>query len=252
MSRKPREEEESDEPAREEPRTPEPSDQAEPHEPEQIAEPDEPGEPDDSGQAAEPDEPDDAEQADEPDEPDELEQADEPDEPDDPEQVDAPPAGEIALAAAPPPGAFLKGAVVGLVLLVPLTALAVYVLGRLDIGDPEASYYTIVAFVAVFAGLPAIITVGGIGRAAASALVRPGERGGPSASTRVSAIYTAFTAVGLVLLTVVPLGEVPTALGTWLWIVALGGATGALGGFVLGLWVAYGSRKPDSDPTVDL
>ena len=200
MSRTPREES-SDEPAGEEPRPPEVSDQAEP---------------------------------------------------DEPEQIDAPPAGESGLAAAPPPGAFLKGAVIGLILLVPLTALAVYVLGRLDIGDPEASYYTIVAFVAVFAGLPSIITVGGIGRAAASALVRPGERGGPSASTRVSAIYTAFTAVGLVLLTVVPLGEVPTGLGTWLWIVALGGATGALGGFVLGVWVAYGSRKPDADPPVDL
>ena len=53
----------------------------------------------------------------------------------------------------------------------------------------EASYTTIIAFVAMFAGLPAMITAGGIGRAAASALVRP-ARGGPSASMRVAAIYT--------------------------------------------------------------
>ena len=165
---------------------------------------------------------------------------------DEPGEVLAPPAAETGLAAAPPPNAFLKGAVIGLILLIPLTALAVYVLGRLDIGDPQASYYSVIAFVAVFAGLPAIITAGGIGRAAAGALVRPGDRGGPSASTRVSTLYAALTTVGLVLLSVVPLGAVPTAVGTWIWIIALGGLTGALGGFVLGLWVGYGSRKQAS------
>lgn len=144
-----------------------------------------------------------------------------------------------------PPHAFLKGAVLGLLLLVPLTALAVYVLGRLGIGDPQASYYSIIAFAAVFAGLPAMVTAGGVGRAAASALVRPGERGGPAACTRVATIDSALTGVGLVLLTVVPLGEVPTEVGTWVWIIVLGAATGALGGFVLGLWVGYGSpREP--------
>jgi hypothetical protein len=142
------------------------------------------------------------------------------------------------------PRAFLKGAVFGLILLVPLTALAVYVLGRLGIGDPEASYYNIIAFAAVFAGLPAMITAGGVGRAAASALVRPGERGGPAACTRVAMIDTALTGIGLVLLTVVPLGEVPTEVGTWVWIIVLGASTGALGGFVLGLWVGYGSSDP--------
>jgi hypothetical protein len=141
------------------------------------------------------------------------------------------------------PHDFLKGAVLGLILVIPLTALAVYLLGRLDIGDPQASYYTVIAFVAVFAGLPAMVTVGGIGRAAAAACARPAGRGGPAACTRVAAIYTALTNIGLVLLTVVPMGEVPIDVATWLWIVALGGSTGALGGFVLGLWVAYAPRS---------
>ncbi len=148
------------------------------------------------------------------------------------------------VAMGPPPNAFLKGAVLGIFLLVPLTALAVYLLGRLEIGDPQASYYSIIGFAAVFAGLPAMVTAGGVGRAAASALVRPGERGGPAASTRVATIDTALTGIGLVLLTVVPLGEVPTEVGTWVWIVVLGASTGALGGFVLGLWIGYGSRRP--------
>jgi hypothetical protein len=166
--------------------------------------------------------------------------------------VRVPLAEEAALAArraiaagleqAARPHDFLKGAVLALILVIPLTALAVYLLGRLDIGDPQASYYTIIAFVAVFAGLPAMVTVGGIGRAAAAARARPAGRGGPAACTRVAAIYTALTSVGLVLLTVVPMGEVPIDIATWLWIVALGGSTGALGGFVLGLWVAYAPR----------
>ena len=168
--------------------------------------------------------------------------------------VEEEPSGEAVVAAAepapaaidpgPPPNGFLKGAVLGLLLLVPLTALAVYLLGRLGVGDPQASYYSIIAFAAVFAGLPAMVTAGGVGRAAASALVRPGERGGPAACTRVATIDTALTGIGLVLLTVVPLGEVPTEVGTWVWIIVLGAATGALGGFVLGLWIGYGSRKP--------
>lgn len=149
-----------------------------------------------------------------------------------------------AIELGPPPNPFLKGAVLGLILLVPLTALAVYLLGRLGIGDPQASYYSIIAFAAVFAGLPAMVTAGGVGRAAASALVRPGARGGPAASTRVATIDTALTGIGLVLLTVVPLGEVPTEVGTWVWIIVLGASTGALGGFVLGLWIGYGSRAP--------
>ncbi len=179
-------------------------------------------------------------------------EAEAPEPPDDDDEVgaeavvaDAP--AEVTAAGieqVPPPNAFLKGAVLGLILLVPLTALAVYLLGRLEIGDPQASYYSIIAFAAVFAGLPAIITAGGIGRAAASALVRPGERGGPAASTRVATIDAALTGIGLVLLTVVPLGEVPIEVGTWVWIIVLGASTGALGGFVLGLWMSYGSNEP--------
>jgi hypothetical protein len=212
---------------------------------------DEPGDESDEPGGESDDEPGDEsdEPGDESDEPgDESDESDEPgDESDEPgdesdDEPDTRPA-EGGLAAAPPPNAFLKGAVIGLILVVPLTALAVYALGRLDIGDPQASYYSIIAFVAVFAGLPAIITVGGIGRAAASALVKPGDGDRTSACTRVAAIYTALTTVGLVLLTVVPLGEVPTEVGTWLWIVAIGGVTGALGGFVLGVWIGYGSRK---------
>ncbi len=107
----------------------------------------------------------------------------------------------------------------------------------------------------MFAGLPAIVTTGGIGRAAARALVRPGPRGGAAAGIRVAVVQTALATFGLVVLTVVPLGEVPTTLGHWVLIVLVGASCGAMAGFVLGLWIRYGSRTgsggPD-DPEGDL
>lgn len=143
-----------------------------------------------------------------------------------------------------PPHAFLKGAVFGLVVLVPLTALAVYALEWLGIGDARASYYTVIGFVAVFAGVPAIITTGGIGRTSASALVSPGKRGGPAGAIRVAVIHTAVAEIGFIILSVVPLGEVPTATDHWAWIITAGVLAGAVGGFALGLWVRYGTRQP--------
>ncbi|HLU66077.1 MAG TPA: hypothetical protein VKZ63_07365, partial [Kofleriaceae bacterium] len=98
----------------------------------------------------------------------------------------------------------------------------------------------IVAMVAVFAGLPAVITAGGIGRVAAHLAVAP--RRGPTWSVLAGASSGAVLGAGLVLLTVVPLGEVPSGLDRWLWITGLGAAAGALGGLVIGLWVSYGHR----------
>jgi hypothetical protein len=146
--------------------------------------------------------------------------------------------------AVAPPHAFLKGAVVGLVALVPLTALAIHSIARFGVGDPSASYYSVIAFVAVFAGIPAIVTVGGIGRAAAAALVRPGKRGGPGGAIRVAVLLTAIASIGLVVLGAVPLGAVPTDLHAWLWIAGGGAVAGAMGGALLGVWVRYGSRQP--------
>ena len=70
----------------------------------------------------------------------------------------------------------------------------------------------------------------------------------------MAVVQTAIAMIGLVLLTVVPLGEVPTSVGHWLWIALVGGSCGALAGFVLGLWIRYGSttspHAPEPPPRV--
>ncbi|HEU5057832.1 MAG TPA: hypothetical protein VFU21_14975 [Kofleriaceae bacterium] len=147
------------------------------------------------------------------------------------------------LVRLPPPYAFLKGSILGLVVFIPLTALALWLLAQIGIGDRGASYVRIIAFVAVFAGLPAILTAGGIGRVAARLAVQPGR--GQSTAIAVAALNAAVCGAGLVLLGIVPLGEVPSSVGHWLWITGLGLAAGALGGVVIGLWVSYDSRDRD-------
>jgi len=141
----------------------------------------------------------------------------------------------------PPPYSFLKGSILGLVVLIPLTALALWLLAQIGIGDRDASYVRIIAFVAVFAGLPAILTAGGIGRVAARTAVAPNR--GQARAVAVAALDAAVCGAGLVLLGIVPLGEVPSGLDRWLWIIGVGAAAGALSGAVIGLWVSYGSRE---------
>ena len=145
------------------------------------------------------------------------------------------------LVRLPPPYSFLKGSILGLVVFIPLTAMALWLLAQIGIGDRGASYVRLIAFVAVFAGLPAILTAGGIGRVAARAAVEPGRR--QSRAVAIAALDAAICGAGLVLLGVVPLGEVPGSLDHWLWITGVGAAAGALGGVVIGLWVSYGSRE---------
>jgi hypothetical protein len=135
----------------------------------------------------------------------------------------------------------LKGAVLGLVLLIPLAALAVYLLRLVGVGEPGATYTRVVGFVAVFAGLPAVLTAGGVARVAARLAVARGR--GRKWSVFGAVLHTAVTGAGLVILTLVPLGEVPAGRDRWLWILGLGAAAGAIGGLVIGLWVSQGSSQ---------
>ncbi|HUS65454.1 MAG TPA: hypothetical protein VMZ28_12970 [Kofleriaceae bacterium] len=166
-------------------------------------------------------------------------------------ELEVPPTREVrartetaSLPVPPPPFAFLKGAVLGLVVLLPLAALACYLLAQIGIGDPDASYTQIISFVAVFGGLPAIVSAGGVGRVAARTAVAP-RRGGTGWSILVAAAACTVIGAGVVILSVVPLGEVPTARDRWLWITGFGGGAGLVCGIMIGLWVSYGSpRQP--------
>jgi hypothetical protein len=70
--------------------------------------------------------------------------------------------------------------------------------------------------------------------------VTPGR--GHAWSVAVAALDSAVAGAGLVVLSVVPLGEVPTAAARWFWIAGIGALAGAIGGVMIGLWVSYGSR----------
>ncbi len=88
----------------------------------------------------------------------------------------------------PPPFAFWKGAAIGTVVVVPAVAGAVWTLGRLGIGNPDAGFIHVLRLTMVFAGLAAVLTAGGVGRLAAQASVekgagwrvRPGSARGPT------------------------------------------------------------------------
>jgi hypothetical protein len=137
--------------------------------------------------------------------------------------------------ALPPPWAFSKGALLGFVAALPVTAIIVWLLAHLGLGDPT-SYRRTLRFAIVFAGLPAVLAAGGTGRIAArAAIARP--TGAVRRAIRAAAITFAAAGAGLALLTALPLGGPAT--GTRWLVLALAGAGGGLAvGGIIGLWAA--------------
>jgi hypothetical protein len=126
----------------------------------------------------------------------------------------------------------------GFVVVVPVIAAAVWVLARFGIGDVGASYQRIIGFVSAFAGVPAILTAGGVGRLAAHASVKL-RGGGLLGSIRAGALAFAAAGIGLVLLTAIPLGGLPPDPRRWLWLALAGAVAGVAAGAVIGLWAGY-------------
>ena len=137
----------------------------------------------------------------------------------------------------PPPGGFLKGALLGFVAVIPALAAAIYALSRFGIGDGASSYQRIVGFVAIFAGLPTVLSAGGVGRVAAHQGVR------------AAALAFAAAGAGLVLLGAIPLGGLPEDPLQWLWLCFAGAVMGAMLGAVIGLWTVAGADRGEDDKT---
>jgi hypothetical protein len=144
-----------------------------------------------------------------------------------------------------PRGAFVRGAITGLVLAVPATAAVVYLLSRHGIGgDATAPFARVIAFTAVFAGLPALLSAGGIGRVAARAATGNVRR--PLAAAILAAMLPFGAAVaGLVFLTIVPLGALPATAEDWAIAAGAGVGAGIACGVVLGLWIG---TSPEREP----
>lgn len=134
----------------------------------------------------------------------------------------------------------------GAAIEIPLLALAVWVLARLGVGDPDAELMRIFRLTAVFAGVAALLTAGGIGRLAAFAVVEgaaapantaPGDdlgRRRRRAIFRAARAHAAASA-GLVLIAAIPHGHLPEAPEGWLAFPAAGLVSGALAGAIIGL-----------------
>ena len=145
---------------------------------------------------------------------------------------------EIPVAV--PRWGFSKGLLVGMVIEVPAVAFGVWVLAQLGYGNPDAGFMHVMRLTAVFAGLAAVLTAGGIGRLAAYASVEPGGR---RHAVFVAARAHAAAGAGLVLIAAIPHGHLPghRALD-WLAFPAGGLVVGAVCGAAIG--VVCGGAAP--------
>jgi hypothetical protein len=137
-----------------------------------------------------------------------------------------------------PRWAFSKGFVVGALIEVPAFSLAVMVLADLGYGDPDVGYLRILWLTMLFIGLAATTTAGGIGRLAASVMVERGRKRAVYQAARAHAV----AGMGLMVIAVIPHGQLPAAPADWAWIAAAGLLPGALCGAVIGL--ACSSASP--------
>jgi hypothetical protein len=114
------------------------------------------------------------------------------------------------------------------------------VLARLEVGDPDAEPMRIFRLTAVFAGIAALLTAGGIGRLAAYAVFEGAAAGDDLGRRRRRAILRAARAhaaasAGLVVIAAIPHGHLPQEPVGWLAFPAAGLVSGAIAGAIIGL-----------------
>ncbi len=124
-----------------------------------------------------------------------------------------------------------------------MLALTVWALAHLGVGNPDAELMRIVRLTAVFAGVAALLTAGGIGRLAAQVFVDGVPAGGEPVAEhgrrRRRAILRAAGAhavasAGLVIIAAIPHGRLPATSAGWLAFPAAGLVCGAIAGAIVG------------------
>lgn len=126
---------------------------------------------------------------------------------------------------------FAKGVFVGAVVEVPVIAGLLWLLARLGVGDPTVPMPRLLRLTAVFAGIAAILTSGGIGRLAAHA----SAAGGRPRAVLLGARAHAVASIGLVLIAAIPHRHLPANPLGWLALLGAGAIAGAATGAALGL-----------------
>jgi hypothetical protein len=137
-----------------------------------------------------------------------------------------------------PRGTFWIGGLAALALGLPLTTLALAFLAeRLHIGRPDATQAQIGLMAAIFAGLPAFLTGGGVARLVAHRLAESPE---PRAwrGLVLGVIAMALGGIGIMVLAAVPLGGLPEKSARWWPLGAAGAAVGAVVGLAIGVLVS--------------
>lgn len=133
---------------------------------------------------------------------------------------------------------FWKGLLTGIAVEVPALSATVWALGQLGFGNADVPLMKIMRLTAVFAGVAALLTAGGIGRLAAYASVDGGRRRAMWVAGRAHAVAGA----GLVLIAAIPHGQLPTHSVDWLAFPAGGLVVGAICGVLIG--VVCGGTAP--------
>lgn len=127
---------------------------------------------------------------------------------------------------------FWKGLLVGTILEIPAISAAVFLLPRLGLGLGAAvPAMTVVRMTSLFAGLPALVTSGGIGRLAAHESVKRRRRAAIAWAAGVHALAGAM----LTFIAALPHGYLPARPLAWAALVIAGMAAGALCGAVIGV-----------------
>ena len=134
------------------------------------------------------------------------------------------------IPAQKPRWAFFKGLLTGAAIEIPLIAATVWLVARLGIGDPTVGFMPVMRLAAVFTGVAALLTAGGIGRLAAYTSVEKGRRHAITVATRTHAIATA----GLVVIAAIPHGAIDFRDFSWVVLPAVGLLAGAFCGAVIG------------------
>ncbi len=124
---------------------------------------------------------------------------------------------------------FALGAAVGFVVGLPAFSATIFLLSLAGLGDTSRSYPDVLRLALLFAGLPIVLTAGGVARVAA----RAADRGG-LAAVRAGATVLAVAGVGLVILVALPVGGLPDHWPLWLWYLPAGSVTGAAVGAAVG------------------
>jgi O-antigen/teichoic acid export membrane protein len=141
-----------------------------------------------------------------------------------------------------PRGTFWLGAFASVAMGLPIVSFALFMLAqRVGIGDPTASLAHILTLAGIFAGVPTLLSGGGVARLVAHRLVeqkRSMWRGLAIATAAMSLVGVAMTT-----LVAVPLGGMPDRPVQWAPIFAVGLAIGAVTGLAVGLLTAMRVKR---------